>query len=72
MKPMKIMCQKPRFVSPLASLGESWEVQEELDSFTCCVCGGVGGGGGPCFNHLDDLRHHLLKEKCRDDVMNTN
>ena len=66
-KAVKVLQQKPAFVPVLAQLGNFWEVQEqtidELEYFTCCVY------GRPRFRKVDDLRHHLLKEKCGEDVI---
>ena len=66
-KALKVLQQKPAFVHALAQLGDTWDVQEQviddLESFTCCVY------GRSRFSKVDDLRHHLLKEKCGEDVI---
>ena len=69
-KPLKIMQQKPKFVSVLAGLGDTWNVPErlidDLEAFTCAIYGRAR------FTSVDKLRHHMIKEKCGDDVLNAN
>lgn len=60
--PIKTLEKLPRFSRPLASLGESWEVGEdllsELEQYTCAMY------GNSRFTSVDELRLFKLKEKC--------
>ena len=64
------MQQKPKFVTAFAKLGENWNVTEdlldELEVFTCFMY------SHQRFQHVNSLRHHMLKEKCGEDGVSAN
>ena len=61
-KLLKVMHQKPKFVTTFTKLGENWNVTEELlnelEMFTCFMY------GRQQFQYVNNLRYHMLKEKC--------
>ncbi len=67
MKAVKVLQEKPAFVQTLTQLGDTWELREEmihkLESFTCCIYGRAR------FSKVDDLRHHMLTEKCGEEII---
>lgn len=64
-KPIKILQRLPRYIPIFAHLGDSWEIPEkdevEWAAFLCTVY------GKPRFRDLDEVRHHILMEKCGDE-----
>ena len=65
-KPLKTMLEKPKFVDTFAELGETWEVTDkrlnEVEDFTCAIY------RRQRFHKVDNLRYHLLKEICKDEI----
>ena len=69
-KPMKVMQQKPKFATAFAKLEENWKVTEDLldglEMFTCFMY------GRQRLQHANNLRHHMLNEKCGEDGISAN
>ena len=64
-RPMKALLKHPRFVPIFARLGDTWDVPEEdfteWEAFLCIIY------GKPRFSDVDDLRYHMIEEKCGDE-----
>ena len=60
--PIKVLEKRPKFVSSLSALGNSWILSEtvltDLEEFTCAIY------GQPRFKSVDSLRLFKVKDKC--------
>ena len=60
LKPLKLLKKNAKYEKPLAKLGNSWTVSEdlmdELDAFTCAIYGRQN------VKHVDELRYFKLNE----------
>lgn len=69
LKPLKVLQNMPKFESPLARLGDSWDVPsdliDELDAFTCALY------GRPGIKRVDELRYLKLNEFSSEEQLNT-
>lgn len=69
LKPLKFHENMPKFESPLARLGDSWDVPsnliDELNTFTCAVY------GRPGIKRVDELRYLKLNEFGLEEQPNT-
>ena len=61
-KPINVLQKNPQFRNTLATLGETWEIPEDLflqlEAFTCLMY------GGKHFTDVNEMRYSKLREKC--------
>lgn len=64
---LKLLLKTPLYSSAFQRLGDSWEVDEELqvklEMFTCALY------GKPKFSSTDSLRYFLIQKKCSSDSL---